>query len=107
MRNCVDATVWIDGLPPIETEQAARGPARGILGSNSSLRTTARTENYNPMRYRPLESIPVKVVEGMEIFVSIAEVPIEFRAGGTAAVKWQVRHSDLDTGWPHIGGPAT
>ncbi|MEO7360935.1 MAG: carboxypeptidase-like regulatory domain-containing protein [Gemmatimonadaceae bacterium] len=86
VRNCVDASVWIDGLPPIVAEQQTAAPAGGILGRNSSLRGMPRTENNNPMRYRPLESIPVKVVEGMEVFASISEVPIEFRAGGNMAV---------------------
>lgn len=88
VRNCVDATVWIDGMPPSAgTELPTGGPSNsGPFTRNSSLRSAARNENSNSMRYRPLESIPVKTVDGMEIFASISEVPVEFRAGGNAMV---------------------
>ena len=90
VRNCVDATVWIDGIPPSvgpDTPIAGTAPASGQLGRNSSLRGSTRIENNNNSgRYRPLENIPVKVVDGMEIFATMSEVPIEFRAGGNTSV---------------------
>lgn len=88
VRNCVDATVWIDGIPPSLAPDPPPPGTRGSgeLSRNSSIRSAARSENSNALRYRALESIPVKVVEGMEIFASISEVPVEFRAGGNAMV---------------------
>ncbi|MEO7996633.1 MAG: carboxypeptidase regulatory-like domain-containing protein [Gemmatimonadaceae bacterium] len=88
VRNCVDATVWIDGIPPSigPDPPAANAPGGGAFSRNSSLRSASRSENSNAMRYRPLESIPVKTVDGMEIFASISEVPVEFRSGGNTTV---------------------
>ena len=84
MRNCIDALVYIDGVPPSLTpdNNANAGP----LSRNSSLRSAARNENRNNMDYRALEFIPVKQVEGMEIYTSISEIPAEYRPGGNAQV---------------------
>ena len=38
------------------------------------------------MDYRALEFIPVKEVEGMEIYTSVSEIPAEYRPGGNAQV---------------------
>jgi len=84
VRNCIDALVYIDGAPPMITpDNNANG---GPFTRNSSIRSAARNENRNNMDYRALEFIPVKEVEGMEIYTSISEIPVEYRPGGNSQV---------------------
>lgn len=83
VRNCADAIVYIDGVPPINTQPTA---PTGALGRNSSIRSAARAENPNNMDYRALEAMPVRQVDGMEIYTSISEIPIEYRPGGNSQV---------------------
>lgn len=84
VRNCIDALVYIDGAPPVFTaENNANG---GSFTRNSALRSASRNENRNNMEYRALESIPVRQVEGMEIYASVSEIPAEYRPGGNSQV---------------------
>ena len=84
VRNCVDALVYIDGAPPMIAPENTGGS--GPFSRNSSLRSAARNENRNNMDYRALEFIPVKQVEGMEIYTSVSEIPAEYRPGGNTNV---------------------
>ena len=84
VRNCVDALVYIDGSPPLDLPD--KNANAGPFTKNSSLRSSARSENNNSMEYRALEFIPVKQVEGMEIYTSISEIPAEYRPGGNIQV---------------------
>jgi len=78
VRNCVDAIVYLDGIAP------GNQPDYGTQGGRTSgaLRSApGRTENPSSHRYRLLENILPRQVEGMEIYASAAEIPAEFRRG--------------------------
>lgn len=86
MRNCLDALVYIDGAPPMNVPDNSSTASSGPFTRNSSVRSAARSENRNSMEYRALEFIPVKQVEGMEVYTSISEIPAEYRPGGNMQV---------------------
>lgn len=82
VRNCADAIVWVDGVAPgAQTDFATRGgPGSGVLSTGGALRApSGRTENTSTHRYRLLDNITPRTVEGMEIYASPAEIPAEFR----------------------------
>lgn len=81
VRNCVDALVYMDGVPPLELPNnlAVNGP----FTKSSSLRPRPRSANTSQSALRPLESVPVSTVDGMEIYASLSEIPAEFRPGYT------------------------
>ena len=84
VSNCIDALVYIDGVPPI------LGPdgtvTTSILTRNSGARNAARNEARSNTGYRALDFIPVKEVEGLEVYTSVSEIPAEFRPGGNSNV---------------------
>lgn len=88
MRQCMDATVWIDGTPPaINSDGTPTIGTPAIPFKNATPRTLIREQsNSSNVRFRALDNIPVRAVDGMEVFASISEVPVEFRAGGTSNV---------------------
>lgn len=79
VRNCVDAVVYIDGVAPaVPPGEPQTGPFR----TGGAMRPSAsRTDNGSSHRYRPLDLIPPRTVEGMEIYASTSEIPSEFRRG--------------------------
>lgn len=85
VRNCVDAIVYLDGIAPgnqpdFGTQGA--GGQQGVARTGGALRSApSRTENPSSHRYRLLENIPPRQVEGMEIYASTSEIPAEFRRG--------------------------
>ncbi|MBC8087096.1 MAG: carboxypeptidase-like regulatory domain-containing protein [Phycisphaerae bacterium] len=84
VRNCVDGIVYVDGVPPAnQTDYGAQGGgSQGAVRTGGALRITAsRTENPSAHRYRVLENILPRHVEGMEIYASTSEIPAEFRRG--------------------------
>lgn len=81
VRNCVDALVYMDGVPPAELPDNL--PVNGPFTKNSSLRPRSRSANTSKSALRPLESVPVSHVDGMEIYASLSEIPAEFRPGYT------------------------
>lgn len=83
VRNCVDALVWVDGVAPgTQPDFGTRGSQpSGVLSTGGALRGPSRTENSSTHRYRLLDNIVPRTVEGMEIYASPAEIPAEFRRG--------------------------
>jgi hypothetical protein len=78
VRNCVDAVVYIDGVAP----GVAPDNGSGAMRTGGALRPSpSRTDNGSSHRYRPLDMIPPRTVEGMEIYASTSEIPSEFRRG--------------------------
>ena len=79
VRECVDAIVYMDGIAPgTQPDFGTPGAARSGGAPRSA---PGRTENPSSHRYRVLENIPPRTVEGMEIYASVSEIQVEFRRG--------------------------
>jgi Carboxypeptidase regulatory-like domain len=83
VRGCADAVVYVDGIAPgAQTDHGNPGAAQGVFRTGGALRPPpGRTENPSSHRYRLLENIPPRQVDGMEIYASTSEIPAEFRRG--------------------------
>ncbi|MGV3710427.1 MAG: carboxypeptidase-like regulatory domain-containing protein [Gemmatimonas sp.] len=84
VRSCVDAIVYVDGTPPGPVSERVTD-VRPRFSRNAMQRRT-QSEGTNANEFRILEAIPPRHIEGMEVYTSIAEIPIEFRPGGNSSV---------------------
>ena len=76
-KSCVDATIYLDG-----SLQAA--PPRDAPLVVLTAREAARMGVATP-RPDPLDQFPPDWIEGMEVYVGLAQIPAEFKAPGRTA----------------------
>jgi len=76
-KACIDATIYVDGnvqAPP------PRDPPTVVLTAREAAKLGPPSQRPNP-----LDQIPPEWVEGMEVYVGLAQIPAEFKAPGRTA----------------------
>ena len=74
--GCTDPNIFMDGMPAFVSDNLT-GP--GLITPRSSAAGSRSPANQTFSKNRTLDNIPVKDVDGLEVYASLSQIPAEFK----------------------------